>query len=115
MDSALISASFAVSKRPEVSNPPPAVWVSIPWTGYRWLREVFLAHRCNGLSAEAAQSELGFFTAKALVWRRSSSPAWVMGAITCGAVLDGHCTSMARRGTGKPLAPERTLLTVPRP
>src|SRR5680860_1240575 len=39
-----------------------------PWTGYRWLREAFLAHRCNGLSAEAAQSELGFFTAKALVW-----------------------------------------------
>jgi IS30 family transposase len=39
-----------------------------PWTGYRWLREAFLAHRCNGLSAEAAQSELGFFTAKALLW-----------------------------------------------
>src|SRR5450756_1746784 len=39
-----------------------------PWTGYRWLREAFLAHRCNGLSAVAAQSELGFFTAKALVW-----------------------------------------------
>jgi len=40
------------------------------WTGYRWLREAFLAHRCNGLSAEAAQSELGFFTAKALVWEK---------------------------------------------
>jgi hypothetical protein len=39
-----------------------------PWTGYRWLREAFLAHRCNGLSAAAAQSELGFFTAKALLW-----------------------------------------------
>ncbi|HZX98568.1 MAG TPA: IS30 family transposase [Dermatophilaceae bacterium] len=39
-----------------------------PWTGYRWLREAFLAHRCNGLSAEVAQSELGFFTAKALFW-----------------------------------------------
>jgi IS30 family transposase len=39
-----------------------------PWTGYRWLREAFLAHRCNGLSAEVAQSELGFFTAKALLW-----------------------------------------------
>ena len=39
-----------------------------PWTGYRWLREAFLAHRCDGLSAAAAQSELGFFTAKALLW-----------------------------------------------
>src|SRR5665811_1270384 len=38
-----------------------------PWTGYRWLREAFLAHRCNGLTAVAAQSELGCFTAKALV------------------------------------------------
>src|SRR5665811_530485 len=41
-----------------------------PWTGYRWLREAFLAHRCDGLSPEAAQSELGFFTAKALVWEK---------------------------------------------
>jgi transposase len=39
-----------------------------PWTGYRWLREAFLAHRGKGLSAAAAQSELGFFTAKAQVW-----------------------------------------------
>jgi IS30 family transposase len=39
-----------------------------PWTGYRWLREAFLAHRCNGLSVEAAQSDLGCFTAKALLW-----------------------------------------------
>jgi IS30 family transposase len=39
-----------------------------PWTGYRWLREAFLAHRCKGLSAAAAQSELGFFTVKAQVW-----------------------------------------------
>ena len=39
-----------------------------PWTGYRWLREAFLAHRRSGLSAAAAQSELGFSRAKALVW-----------------------------------------------
>ena len=38
------------------------------WTGYRWLREAFLCLRSNGLDAEAAQAELGFFTAKALVW-----------------------------------------------
>jgi len=38
------------------------------WTGYRWLREALLAHRCNGLRAEAAQSQVGFFTAKALPW-----------------------------------------------
>jgi len=38
------------------------------WTGYRWLREAFLAHRCNGLRSEAAQSQVGFFTAKALLW-----------------------------------------------
>ena len=53
------------------------------WTGYRWLRKAFLVLRCNGLDAEAAQAELGCFTAKAAVWRRSSWPAWVMAAITC--------------------------------
>ena len=39
-----------------------------PWTGYRWLREAFLALRSNGLDAEAAQADLGCFTAKAQVW-----------------------------------------------
>ncbi len=39
-----------------------------PWTGYRWLREAFLALRRNGLDVEAAQAELGCFTAKARVW-----------------------------------------------
>lgn len=38
------------------------------WTGYRWLREAFLALRSNGLDAEAALADLGFFTAKAQVW-----------------------------------------------
>ena len=38
------------------------------WTRYRWLREAFLVLRCNGLDAEAAQAELGCFTAKAAVW-----------------------------------------------
>jgi IS30 family transposase len=41
-----------------------------PWTGYRWLREAFLALRSNGLDAEAAQADLGCFTAKALVWEK---------------------------------------------
>src|SRR5665647_2478886 len=39
-----------------------------PWTGYRWLREAFLALRSNGLDAEEAQEHLGCFTAKAQVW-----------------------------------------------
>src|ERR1035437_4911445 len=39
-----------------------------PWTGYRWLREAFLALRSNGLDAEAAQGDLGCLTAKAQVW-----------------------------------------------
>src|SRR5664280_23569 len=39
-----------------------------PRTGYRWLREAFLSHRCNGLSTEAAQADLGCFTAEALLW-----------------------------------------------
>jgi len=51
-----------------------------PWTGYRWLREAFLAHRCNGLTAVAVRSELGCFTVKALVWEEDRSPAWVMAA-----------------------------------
>src|SRR5665811_426866 len=41
-----------------------------PWTGYRWLREAFLALRSNGLDAEAAQRDLGCFTAKAQVWEK---------------------------------------------
>src|SRR5450759_2264915 len=41
-----------------------------PWTGYRWLREAFLALRSNGLDAEAAQADLGCFTAKAQVWEQ---------------------------------------------
>jgi IS30 family transposase len=41
-----------------------------PWTGYRWLREAFLALRSNGLDAEAAQRDLGCFTAKAQVWEQ---------------------------------------------
>jgi hypothetical protein len=39
-----------------------------PWTGYRWLRDAFLALRSNGLDAEAAQAELGWFTNKVQVW-----------------------------------------------
>jgi hypothetical protein len=39
-----------------------------PWTGYRWLREAFLALRSNGFDVEAAQADLGCFTAKAQVW-----------------------------------------------
>ena len=38
------------------------------WTGYRLLREAFLTLRSNGLDAEAAQADLGCFTAKAQVW-----------------------------------------------
>ena len=41
-----------------------------PWTGYRWLREAFLALRSQGLDAEAAQGDLGCFTAKAQVWEQ---------------------------------------------
>jgi transposase, IS30 family len=41
-----------------------------PWTGYRRLREAFLALRSNGLDAEAAQDDLGCFTAKAQVWEK---------------------------------------------
>ena len=40
------------------------------WTGYRLLREAFLVLRSNGLDAEAAQAELGCFTAKAQVWEQ---------------------------------------------
>src|SRR5664279_1740490 len=40
------------------------------WTGYRLLREAFLTLRSNGLDAEAAQAELGCFTAKAQVWEK---------------------------------------------
>src|SRR5664279_1190453 len=42
---------------------PSLDWVSVATRG-------LLAHRCNSLSAEAAQPELGFFTAKALVWEK---------------------------------------------
>jgi len=41
-----------------------------PWTGYRWLREAFLALRRKGLDVEAALAELGCFTAKAAVWEQ---------------------------------------------
>jgi transposase, IS30 family len=37
-------------------------------TGYRWLREAFLALRDSGCSVEDAQAELGYFSALALVW-----------------------------------------------
>jgi transposase, IS30 family len=37
-------------------------------TGYRWLREAFLALRDSGCSVEDAQVELGYFSALALVW-----------------------------------------------
>ena len=40
------------------------------WTGYRLLREAFLALRRDGLDAEQAQVDLGCFTAKALVWEQ---------------------------------------------
>lgn len=40
------------------------------WTGYRLLREAFLALRRDGLDAEQAQADLGCFTAKALVWEQ---------------------------------------------
>ena len=39
-----------------------------PDSGYRLLRRAFLTLRSQGLDAEAAQSELGCFTAKAQVW-----------------------------------------------
>src|SRR5665647_286028 len=39
-----------------------------PWTGYLWLREAFQTLRSQGLDAEAAQADLGCFTAKAQVW-----------------------------------------------
>jgi hypothetical protein len=41
---------------------------STPGLGYGWLRNVFLAHRCTGLSPVAARSEPGFFKAKTLLW-----------------------------------------------
>jgi hypothetical protein len=37
-------------------------------TGYRWLREAFLALREYGCSVEDAQAELGYFSPLALVW-----------------------------------------------
>jgi transposase, IS30 family len=40
------------------------------WTGYRLLREAFLALRRDGLDAEQAQADLGCFTAKAAVWEQ---------------------------------------------
>ena len=50
--------------RVEVSSPPPAVWGSIPGLGIGGYANAFLALRSNGLSAEAAQADLGCFTAK---------------------------------------------------
>ena len=54
--------------RVEVSSPPPAVWGSIPGLGIGGYANAFLALRSNGLSAEAAQADLGCFTAKAQFW-----------------------------------------------
>jgi transposase, IS30 family len=46
-------------------------------TGYRWLREAFLALRDSGCSVEDAQAELGYFSALALVWdqQRLTAPS----------------------------------------
>jgi IS30 family transposase len=39
-------------------------------TGYRWLREAFLALREDGCSVEHAQAELGYYSALVLEWDR---------------------------------------------
>lgn len=39
-------------------------------TGYRWLRESFLALRVQGLGVEAAQAELGYISALFARWDR---------------------------------------------
>ncbi len=80
-------------------------------TGYRWLRETFIALRDQGLSIEQAQVELGYCCARIEVWEqlRSVRPAdarhhlavpveveaafW--NSFTTGASLDG-----ARRAAG---------------
>jgi len=41
-----------------------------PDTGYGLLRRAFLTLRSQGLDAQAAQSDLGCFTAKAQVWEQ---------------------------------------------
>jgi IS30 family transposase len=39
-------------------------------TGYRWLRESFVALRGQGFSVEAAQAELGFCSPLMLEWEK---------------------------------------------
>ena len=39
-------------------------------TGYRWLRERFLASRALGVSVADAQAELGYFSARVIEWDR---------------------------------------------
>jgi IS30 family transposase len=39
-------------------------------TGFRWLRERFLASRALGVSVADAQAELGYFSARVVEWDR---------------------------------------------
>jgi transposase, IS30 family len=80
-----------------------------PWTGYRWLREAFLAHRCNGLSAEAAQSELGCFTAKALVWEEEYFAGLGDGRHHLGVRVEVEDIFWAHNGEGGSLSGARAV------